>query len=216
MMELHTGLSPQNIAALFGAMAMLAAVPSVSVLAVCARAAASGFLHGVSTAAGVVAGDIVFILLAMFGLALLAGAMGDAFHLLRYPAGAYLVWLGIRLWRSGAGGDETARATGAKDNSLAASFMTGLLITLGDQKAVLFYLGFLPAFINLAAVTPVDVVVVSAIAVAAVGGVKIGYAWMAHRAGAILGSGAGRVMNRLAAALMCAVGLFMLGTAHLG
>lgn len=215
-MIVQTTLTLQNMATLLGAMAVLAAVPSVSVLAVCARAAASGFLHGVSTAAGVVAGDIVFILLAMFGLALLAGAMGDAFHLLRYPAGAYLVWLGVRLWRSGAGSEGAVPATRENNASLASSFMTGLLITLGDQKAVLFYLGFLPAFIDLAAVTPVDAVVVSAIAVAAVGGVKIAYAWMAHRAGAVLGSGAGRVLNRIAAALMCAVGLYMLGTAHLG
>ena len=49
-------------------MALLAAVPSLSVVAVVARAASFGFIHGAFTAFGVVVGDIILILLAIFGL----------------------------------------------------------------------------------------------------------------------------------------------------
>lgn len=73
-----------NWLALFGAMAVLAAVPSVSVLAVAARSVSDGFAHGAATAMGVVVGDVLFILLALFGLALLAEAMGDLFFLVEW------------------------------------------------------------------------------------------------------------------------------------
>lgn len=60
--------------------------------------------------------------------------------------------------------------------------MADFLVTLADQKAVLFYLGFLPAFVDLSQRNLVDTAVVIAITVLAVGGVKLGYAALADRA----------------------------------
>lgn len=203
-------MPPASLFALFAAMAALAAVPSVSVLAVTTRAASAGFLHGALTAAGVVVGDVLFILLAIFGLALLADAMGSQFALLQWLGGAYLLWLGTQLWRAGGHGKEPA---GAPPSSLLSSFMTGLLITLGDQKAVLFYLGFLPAFVDLSAVSIGDTAVISGIAVVAVGGVKLVYAALADRAGRRIGASSGQALNRIAAAVVCASGLWLLAKA---
>jgi threonine/homoserine/homoserine lactone efflux protein len=81
-------------------MIVLAIVPSVSVLAVTARAAAFGFSHGLFTALGIVVADILFILVAVYGLALIAEMMGDQFRLIQYLGAAYLIWLGISLWRA--------------------------------------------------------------------------------------------------------------------
>lgn len=196
-----------SMVALFGAMAVLAAVPSVSVLAVSARSASSGFVHGALTALGVVTGDLAFILLAVFGLALLAEAMDGLFHLVRYLGGAYLIWLGIVLWQTRTRATEIADAASP---SLRSSFMTGLLVTLGDQKAVLFYLGFLPAFVDLPAMSYSDIGAVVAIAILAVGGVKLGYAYAAHRAGAFFGAKAGKTLHVTAAGVMVAAGLVIL------
>jgi threonine/homoserine/homoserine lactone efflux protein len=200
-------LSPASMAALFLAMLVLAAVPSLSVLTVSARAAAHGFAHGAATTAGVVAGDLVFILLAIFGLALLAEALGDGFVWIRYLGAAWLLYLGLRLWRDRsrpAGLEGTGRA------SLRASFMAGLLLTLGDQKAILFYLGFFPAFLDLTALTLLDAGVVATIAILAVGGVKLAYAGAAVRLAAVLGARVGGVLKGLAALVLLAVGLFLL------
>ncbi len=196
-----------NAAALFAAMTLLALVPSVSVLAVSARAASAGFRHGVYVTLGIIAGDTVFIVLAIFGLHLLAEAMGDSFVFIRYLGGAYLIWLGIRLWRSVA-----AAATAQKkaDTSATSSFMTGLLITLGDQKAILFYLGFFPAFMDLKALTVLDALIVILIAAVTVGGVKLGYAYAASRAGAIIGAKLGQTIRRIAGSLMLAVGVYLI------
>lgn len=195
-----------GMAALFGAMAVLAAVPSVSVLAVTSRSASHGFGHGAATSLGIVAGDLVFVLLAVFGLALLVEALGETFFLVRYLAGALLIWLGVSLWRAPVRPEDGD----APEASLLSSFMAGLLLTLADQKAVLFYLGLLPAFVDLAAISLMDVAAVAAVTIVAVGGVKLGYAYAADRAGAVLGKSAGRVMNRLAACVMMAVGFFLI------
>lgn len=185
-------------------MTLLALVPSVSLLAVSTRAASSGFRHGVYVTLGIIAGDTVFIVLAIFGLHLLAEAMGDSFVFIKYLGGAYLIWLGIRLWRASAA--VTAGQMHA-DTSATSSFMTGLLITLGDQKAILFYLGFFPAFMDLRALTVLDALMVIAIAAVAVGGVKLAYAYAASRAGALIGTKVGRTLNIVAACMMIAVGV---------
>lgn len=193
--------------ALFTAMALLAAMPSSSVLAVTARAASAGFPQGALTAAGIVAGDLLFVLLAVFGLALLAEVMGPAFIWVKYAAGLYLIGLAALILRGRKRGPDPG--PGARFSGWS-SFLMGLLITLGDQKAVLFYLGFLPAFIDLAIFTAVDVAVITAVTVLAVGSVKLGYAWAAARAGRVVGGRMGETLNMLAALFMIAAGLWLI------
>jgi hypothetical protein len=96
---MESSVTLNNSIALFAAMAVLAAVPSISVLTVTTRSVSFGFVHGAFTAMGVVAGDLLFILMALFGLAFLAEAMGSTFFLVKYLGGAYLIWLGIGLWK---------------------------------------------------------------------------------------------------------------------
>ena len=189
-------------------MIVLAIVPSVSVLAVTARAAAFGFSHGLFTAIGIVFADILFILVAVYGLALVAEMMGDQFRLIQYIGAAYLIWLGVSLWRA----DARANASNSvHQSSWSSSFMTGLLITLGDQKAILFYLGFFPAFIDLSTMTPADTLVIVIIAIIGVGGAKLVYAFLAARASVLFrNSRALRGINILAACVMIAVGVALL------
>lgn len=193
--------------ALLAAMSLLAAVPSLSVLAVTARAAAAGFGQGAWVTLGIVAGDTVFIVLAIFGLQWLAAALGDAFVWLKYLGAVYLLWLGFRLWRA----DPVieAQAVGGA-GAAASSFMSGLLLTLGDQKAILFYLGFFPAFIDLPALTLADALAVVVIAAIAVGGVKLTYAAAASRAGALAGPRLGRMLNRVAGGVLLVVGVYVM------
>jgi threonine/homoserine/homoserine lactone efflux protein len=193
---------------LLGALIVLAIIPSVSVLAVTARSAAFGFTHGVLTALGIVAADILFILVAVYGLALVAELMGAQFKLVQYLGGAYLIWLGISLWRA----DTKARQSDeVKQSSHSSSFLTGFLITLGDQKAILFYLGFFPAFIDLSRMTTADTLIIIMIAIIGVGGAKLVYAYLADRARTVFkNTRAVRGINILAACVMIAVGLTLL------
>ncbi len=177
-------MTVSSLAALFGALLVLAAAPSVSVLLVTTKAATSGFAHGASTAAGVVAGDLLFILVAVFGLALLIEAVEGTWSLLKYVAAGYLVWLAASFWQSR--NEQPHVRMQPQPTSLQGSFMAGLLLTLADQKAVLFYLAFLPAFMDLAALSWLDIGALMAVAIVAVGGVKLTYAYAAERAAALV------------------------------
>lgn len=191
-------------AALFGAMLVLAVLPSVSVMTVVARSAAHGVRHGCLTAAGIVLGDLVLMLVALLGLALVAETLGGFFTFLRYAGAAYLIWTGYRLWRQPPAAVRTVAATRASGLS---SLLTGLAITLGDQKAIVFYLAFFPAFLDLTVLTRADLGVIVLITVVAVGGAKCGYALLAGRVGALVNPRVGRVLGRSAAVLLVAAGL---------
>jgi threonine/homoserine/homoserine lactone efflux protein len=195
-----------SIVALFSAMVVLAAIPSVSVLAVSTRAATSGFIHGIFTSLGIVLGDIIFIIIAIWGLSLLAETMGSLFVLIKYLGGAYLILLGIGLCRSKSKDIETEEIV---KSSLMSSFLTGLFITLGDQKATLFYLGFFPAFIDISKISYFDTGLIIAITTVAVGGVKLGYAFMADKARLLISSPIRKGMNMVAGCVMIAVGVFL-------
>jgi len=208
-MGMDVTLTAGNAAALFLAMALLAAVPSVSVMAVVARSASGGFVHGALAALGIVVGDVLFILLAVFGLVLLVEALGEYFVLVHITGAAYLFWLGLALWRTRAGTNGEGGSDLARESGLA-SFLAGLVITLADQKAILFYLGFLPAFLELGAVTVTDTALLALIAAVSVGGVKLAYAAASDRVGRRSSGRSRKVINRLAAAMLFGAGIILL------
>lgn len=195
---------------LFAAMVLLAAAPSLSVSTVVSRAASFGFVHGAFVTLGIVLADLLFILIAIFGLSLLVASMGELFYLVKYAGAAYLIWLGVRLWYQSKATYESKINAGV---SYLSSGLAGFLVTLADQKAVLFYLGFLPAFIDLSAVTTSDIVSILLIATLAVGGVKLVYALMASKIATRLSGRWVMIGNMLAACVMIGVGLYLLMTA---
>lgn len=180
--------------------------PSVSVLAVSTRSATFGFIHGVFTSIGIVTGDIIFILIAIGGLSLLAAKMGSLFILIKYFGAAYLIFLGIVLCRSQPQDIESREIS---RSSLWSSFLTGLLITLADQKATLFYLGFFPAFVDMTKISAIDTGIIMAIAIVAVGGVKLIYASIASQAKVLVRSSISKRLNILAGCVMIVVGIVL-------
>lgn len=201
-------MTPATTAAMFSVMLALALVPGVSVLTVSARTAAYGFVHGVSTTVGIVAGDIVFILIAIFGLSLLADATGDMFVVVKLLGGVILAWMAFSLWKTRAATDTISEHGGT---SLFSSFITGLLITLADQKAILFYLGLLPAFIDLSMIGPGETAIIIVTASLAVGGAKLAYAGLANRARLFAhGSSALTWLNLTAALALAATGAYLI------
>ena len=186
---------------LFGSMAILALIPSPSVFTVVARSLSMGLLHGILTATGIMVGDFVFILLAIAGLAAIADSLDLLFTIVKIAGAAYLVWLGIRLWLAKV--DAVTISNDQLTASLGSSFMCGLLITLGDPKAIVFYISFFPAFVDVSQLSVLDTGVVLLIAAIAVGGTKMAYAYLADQARVLFKSAkAKRLLNRIAAVVM--------------
>lgn len=163
---------------LFTIMIVLAAVPSCSVVLVVTRAATLGIRDGAAVAAGIVVGDLTFAALAILGMSALAEMMGTFFAIVRYIGAAYLIWLGFSLICSR---KSTAVPTSNSGGStMIASFASGLLLTLGDVKAILFYASLFPTFVDMAHLTVLDIVVIFVVTALTVGGVKLIYAFAAR------------------------------------
>ena len=161
-------------------MVALAAVPSASLALVVARSATLGVANGIAVSFGIVLGDLVFILLAIIGLSVVAETMGSMFMVIKYLGATYLLWLGYSLLTENRATTITANKN-REEGSLIASFLAGFFLTLGDIKAIFFYVSLFPMFINLPALQVVDILVIILITVAGVGGIKILYALSATK-----------------------------------
>ncbi len=192
--------------ALFVTLLLLALVPGVSSLLVAARSAGGGFAQGAVTTAGIVVGDLVFLLVAIYGWNFINRNLTGVLPLVKYLAGIYLVWLGVHLWRARkplSGADDRG------DGSLFSGFLAGLLITLGDQKAVWFYLGLLPAFVDMRRISFMDAGSVILAMVLAVGCAKLGYAFLGDRAGHLLRESTQKAIHRLAGVVLIGLGVLV-------
>ncbi len=109
-----------------------------------------GALHGrrmaLYTVCGGALGFVAVIALSMFGIGALLQTSATALTVMKWVGGAYLVWLGIQVWRAPPIGLE-AGATAAP-RSGASLFRQGLLSALTNPKGLLFFAAFLPQFID--------------------------------------------------------------------
>jgi len=201
-------LTVLGIISLAGAMLLLAIIPGPGVFATVARALASGFKHASVVIAGIVLGDLVFLFLAIYGLSAMATILGDLFALVRYAGGAYLIWLGYKLW---AVKPRPESIEGVEELSWKSNFATGLAITLGNPKVILFYLGFLPTFVDLNALSGFDVTIIALVVSMVLASVMLGYAYAAVRARQLFNSEkAEKNMNRAAAGVMITTGSILI------
>ena len=193
--------------ALLVAMSILALIPGPAVFAVSAQAMARGFKAAAFMTLGIVAGDYVFVCLSLAGLLAIAQLLGDFFNVIKYLGALYLFWLAWSLWR--AAKQNTAIVTA--QTGAASGFLSGLFITLGNPKAILFYVGFFPAFLNLQQITFWDIAIILLITAVTVGGITLTYAFLASKLGqSILSSGFRHRFNQGAAMVLASVGAVIL------
>ena len=168
-----------KILPLLGTMILLAMTPDTSVIAVMGRSLYSGFKSGFVTVLGLLCGDLIFILIAIYGLSHVAQRIDYIFVMIKYLGGAYLIYLGGQLFVSKV---KTIEIESIKNNqtSWQNDFLCGLLITLSDPKAIFFYISFLPAFVDLSQISIIDVGLIFLCAILAVGGAKLIYAGLAN------------------------------------
>ncbi len=193
-----------NIFAFSGAMFLLAITPGPGVFATISRALASGFSSASFVVLGIVMGDIIFLLLAIFGLSAIASILGDFFILVKYLGGIYLLFLGYKILTSK---ENETEIKGIQELSWKRNFLTGLLITLSNPKVILFYLGFLPTFVNLQTLNTFDIITISFIVAIILGGVMLAYAYSASSAKKLFkNKNTNKKMNLLAGSVMITAG----------
>ena len=173
-----------SLSAFVGTMAVLAVVPGPSDLIVVARSISSGLVQGLLTVLGIITGDLIFIAVAVLGLSAFAESASGGFAVLKILGAVYLGWLGATSCLAASRPstpDHDHNSILETPSPKASGFISGLLITLADPKAILFYAGLLPGYLDLAQVTAIDTGIVAGAAILIVGLVKGTYAFLAER-----------------------------------
>lgn len=184
-----------------GALAIAAAIPGPGVVALVARALGSGFRSAIFMAFGLVLGDLVYLTAVVLGLALVAQTFGTAFLVIKWVGVAYLAWMAWNFWRTGITAEkvDADRARGG----IWTSILSGLLVTLGNPKVMVFYLAITPTIIDIASITPSDYGVLIAITAMVLLVVLMPYLALAAKARWFLATPrALKALNRTAATFM--------------
>ena len=187
---------------------LLAITPGPGIAYVVARTAAGGRSEGLASCLGAGLGGMLHVLAAAFGLSVLIAQSAVAFTLLKYLGAVYLVYLGIRLWlrREPAAAVETVTPQGARR-----ALVEGIVVEALNVKTALFFLAFLPQFVDPGAALVPQLVLLGSICVALNTFVDVVAVFAAHR---LLGSGVARaararVMTRISGTTMIGLGAFL-------
>lgn len=188
------------------ALLILFLTPGPVWVALIARSISGGFHSAWPLALGVAVGDAMWPLVAIFGVSYLVALYADFLILLRYFGALIFLFMGVMLIRKPA---RTLRA----DSRLTApgiwaGFLAGLMVIVGNPKAILFYLGILPGFFDFGGLNRCDVVAicVTSLAVPLLGNVI--FAFFVDKVRALLTTpGAIRKMNFGAGVALILVGL---------
>ncbi|MBK1665930.1 threonine transporter RhtB [Rhodospirillum rubrum] len=168
----------ENLIAFTGALALAAAIPGPGMLGLIGWTLGRGTSAAFGYVLGLLCGDLIYLCLAAAGLAALAETMGEAFLVIKLAGGAYLIWMGVKLWRSHPTGDIVADEKGISRSALVA----GLTTTLANPKTIIFYMGIMPMVVDMHAMTPGVLAELAGLAVIVLSLVCLPYAVAAHRA----------------------------------
>lgn len=203
---MHTTLYELGLYAL--GMLGLWAVPGPVWVALTARALSGGFRAAWPLAVGVALGDLLWPLAAILGLSWINTVYGDILSLLRWVAAGVFIVMGVMLLRAPAGsltGDNRMTKPG-----LWAGFTVGVAAVIGNPKAILFYMGALPGFFDLAVLTKWDIAAIIGISAGVTLGGNLLLALFLDRARALLSSPTAlRRMNVGSGVLLVLVGMII-------
>ena len=129
---------------LTGALVLLV-IPGPAVLYILSRTLVQGRLAGVVSAAGIAVGTLGHVAAAILGLSALVASSARAFYAVKYLGAAYLVFLGARMLLRR---DSPAIEVREGGRSLRRIFVQGILVNLLNPKTALFFLAFLPQFVD--------------------------------------------------------------------
>jgi threonine/homoserine/homoserine lactone efflux protein len=137
----------ENYAGFLAAAIILNLTPGTDTLYILTRSIAQGPRAGLVSVAGIMSGCVVHVLATAFGLSLILSTSATAFFLVKWAGAIYLIYLGIRALATRTPAFETA-STRFSNKDLATIYRQGMITNILNPKVALFFLSFLPQFIN--------------------------------------------------------------------
>lgn len=138
-------MSIEHWLAFVAASEALLIIPGPTVLLVVSYAIAHGRKPAAAIVAGVALGDLTAMTASMLGLGAILAASAALFTALRWVGGAYLVYLGVRLWRAPVQAAERAVAPNADPRRM---FLHAYTVAALNPKAIFFFVAFVPQFLD--------------------------------------------------------------------
>jgi threonine/homoserine/homoserine lactone efflux protein len=124
---------------------VLLLTPGPAVLYIVARSVEQGRAAGLVSVLGIHLGTVVHVSAAAIGLSALVVSSAFAFAIVKYLGAAYLIWIGIRTLMAK---DLNPKAPGVPAATLRRVFCDGFVVNLFNPKTAIFFLAFLPQFVD--------------------------------------------------------------------
>mgnify|MGYP001050177722 CR=1 FL=1 len=137
----------ENYAGFVAAAIILNLTPGADTLYILTRSIAQGSRAGLVSVAGIMSGCVVHVLAAAFGLSLILTTSATAFFLVKWAGAIYLIFLGVRALTTRAPAFETQNSR-FSNKDLVTIYRQGMITNILNPKVALFFLSFLPQFIN--------------------------------------------------------------------
>ncbi|ANK74606.1 LysE family translocator [Ensifer adhaerens] len=190
-----------------GALFIAAAIPGPGVTALVARALGSGFRETFFMGLGIALGDMIYLTAVILGLALIAQTFTTAFLVVKFAGVLYLGYIAWKLWSAGLLPEDIKAKP---STSSAMSFLSGLLITLGNPKTMLFYVALVPTLIDIRAIGPGDYGLLLTATFLVLLSVLVPYMLLASRARLLLKQPkALKALNRVAASVLAGTAAYI-------
>jgi len=189
------------------AASILLAIPGPTVLLVVSYALGHGRQSAAWTVPGVALGDFTALTLSLIGLGAVLSASSELFTVIKWAGAAYLIWLGIKMWRS----DGAIEVRGGKrgDNG-PAMLWNCFAITALNPKGLVFFAAFLPQFVSPAAPAAPQLVVLGATFLVLATANAALFAYLAGSAKSALADPSRmRLVNRIGGTLLIGAGALM-------
>jgi threonine/homoserine/homoserine lactone efflux protein len=189
-----------------GLYAVAIAVPGPGVIAIVARALGSGFKSVIPGTLGILVGDLCLMSLSAFGLALVAQAMGQLFLIVKIAGGLYLFYLAYKYWTA-----KLEEQGEVVPQSAGRGFLAYLGLTLGNPKAIAFFVALLPVAVNPRALGAIGYLQLCCATFVLIPAITLGYAALASQLSRFVASRkARRRINKGAGAVMAGAGMLIM------
>ncbi|GAA0684771.1 LysE family translocator [Marinobacterium maritimum] len=202
-------MTAESALSFFLAVLIFGITPGPGVFAILARALVNGAGSCLMLATGMIFSDILYLVAACLGLAAIATHWSEVFTAIRIIGAAYLFYLGYKMWTAPVSADEMSNSRVSR-SGLAGSFLQGFLISASNPKVILFYIAFLPTFMDLSVLTAGDIALASVLTLAALMLGVMSIAVFAARArGFFRSERAMKRLNQSAGSIMASAGAYL-------
>ncbi len=193
---MSAALDPAALLAFALVYTLAVASPGPGMTALVARTLGGGWRSGLAFSAGILAGDMVWLLAAVLGLSAIAHSFQLLFQIIKYAGMAYLAFIAWKMWTAPVPAEEVVAARPAE--AAWRVFASGLAVTLGNPKTMVFYMAILPTVIDLDRLTAISFAEVVGVVGVVLPLVSAGYIMLTLKARAMLASTRARVvLNRI-------------------